>query len=126
MIRAVDDLSISLYRDQIFVLLGHNGAGKTTTLEMLVSLNFAYPTDGQAHAFGLNLFTQKDLVRKLIGVCPQKNLLIMNMTVFENLQFFLGIRMMSDDEIEKYAEKMLSIVDLKKKRDELVSDLSGG
>lgn len=45
-IKAVDELSISLYRDQIFVLLGHNGAGKTTTLEMLTSLNFAYPTDG--------------------------------------------------------------------------------
>ena len=50
----------------------------------------------------------------------------MNMTVMENLYFFLGIRMMSDTEIEAYAKKMLPIVDLSDKKDDLVKDLSGG
>jgi ATP-binding cassette subfamily A (ABC1) protein 3 len=54
-IKAVNNLSLSMFRDQIFVLLGHNGAGKTTTLEMLTGLN--YPDGGQASVFGLNLFT---------------------------------------------------------------------
>lgn len=54
-IKAVDNLSLSMFRDQIFVLLGHNGAGKTTTLEMLTGLN--HPDGGQASVFGLNLFT---------------------------------------------------------------------
>ena len=69
-VRAVDELSLSLFRDQIFVLLGHNGAGKTTTLSMLTGIGFTYPDQGAAQAFGLDLFKQKDLVRKLIGVCP--------------------------------------------------------
>lgn len=50
----------------------------------------------------------------------------MNMTVMENLYFFLGIRMMSDEEIEDYAERMLTQLDIKSKKDDLVQELSGG
>ena len=49
-----------------------------------------------------------------------------NMTVMENLYFFLGIRMMSNEEIESYADKMLAVVDIKEKKDDLVGELSGG
>ena len=44
--KAVDDLSLNMYQNQIFVLLGHNGAGKTTTISMLTGL--LYPTSGTA------------------------------------------------------------------------------
>lgn len=51
---AVDDLSITMYKDQIFALLGHNGAGKTSTMNMLTGMH--PPTSGQAFAFGKSIF----------------------------------------------------------------------
>ena len=60
--KAVNGLSLKMYSDQIFCLLGHNGAGKTTTISMLTGLYQA--TEGQATIFGLNIFTQMDEVRK--------------------------------------------------------------
>ena len=54
MVRAVDDLSVSMFKNQIFVLLGHNGAGKTTTMSMLAGQ--IPKTKGQASAFGIDIF----------------------------------------------------------------------
>lgn len=56
--KAVKDLNLKIYNDQIFVLLGHNGAGKTTTISMLTGL--LEPTSGSIEALGLNLKTDMD------------------------------------------------------------------
>jgi ATP-binding cassette subfamily A (ABC1) protein 3 len=65
---AVDNLSLSMFKNQIFVLLGHNGAGKTTTISMLTGL--IDPTEGNAQVFGLQTDSQRDLVNKITGICP--------------------------------------------------------
>lgn len=57
-----------MYKDQIFVLLGHNGAGKTTTISMLTGMIDI--TQGSANAFGLDIGTQLDQLRTKMGVCP--------------------------------------------------------
>ena len=47
--KAIDDLSLSIFKNQIFVLLGHNGAGKTTTISTLTG--FTQPSSGNASVF---------------------------------------------------------------------------
>jgi|JI6StandDraft_1071083.scaffolds.fasta_scaffold61624_1 ATP-binding cassette subfamily A (ABC1) protein 3 len=53
--QAVEDLNLTIYNDQIFVLLGHNGAGKTTTISMLTGL--LQPSSGTIEALGLDVET---------------------------------------------------------------------
>jgi len=57
---AVNDLSITMYKNQIFALLGHNGAGKTTTMSMLTGM--ITPSSGEAYAFGTSIFDDLDSV----------------------------------------------------------------
>jgi len=59
---AIKDLSLTMYKNQIFALLGHNGAGKTTTLSILTGLY--QPTAGKASVFNLDMFGQVNEVRK--------------------------------------------------------------
>lgn len=64
---------------QITALLGHNGAGKSTTISMLTGL--IRPTGGDAHIWGRSIRTRMDAVRRIIGVCPQHNVLFNKLTV---------------------------------------------
>lgn len=69
----VNDLSLTVYENEILVILGHNGAGKSTTLNMLTGL--ARPTSGQATVFNIterpiDLFADYPDVVDLIGICP--------------------------------------------------------
>ena len=65
---AVDNLSLTLFKNEILVLLGHNGAGKTTTISMLTGQE--KPTSGSAKAFGIDLFKDYQDIVDFIGVCP--------------------------------------------------------
>jgi ATP-binding cassette subfamily A (ABC1) protein 3 len=73
---AVDNLNLNIYKNQIFVLLGHNGAGKTTTISMLTGL--LDPTEGFISVFGE---TEMDSIRRMLGVCPQHDTLYEDLTV---------------------------------------------
>ena len=64
---AVNNLTLTLFKDQILVLLGHNGAGKTTTISMLT--RELKPSAGRATAFGIDLFGEGDFV-DLVQFCP--------------------------------------------------------
>jgi ATP-binding cassette subfamily A (ABC1) protein 3 len=66
--KVVDNFSLTMFKDEILVLLGHNGAGKTTTLSMLTGRSV--PTSGEAHAFGLDLLGNNTNIQDFIGVCP--------------------------------------------------------
>lgn len=94
---AVNNLTLTLFKDQILVLLGHNGAGKTTTISMLT--RELKPTSGKASAFGVDLLSEADTV-DIVQFCPQKNILIDKMTVFENLLFFCKFRAVERPEAE--------------------------
>lgn len=80
---AVKDLSMNLYRDQIFVLLGHNGAGKTTTISMLTGM--LKPTSGVIDVCGE---IEIGNIRKMIGICPQHDTLYDKLTVEEHIRLF--------------------------------------
>jgi len=65
----VDDFCLTLFKNQILVLLGHNGAGKTTTLDMLTSQIRA--TSGTATIEGIDLLKHYKQMVDTIGICPQ-------------------------------------------------------
>lgn len=85
-VKAVDDLSLTMYKDQIFALLGPNGAGKTSTISIITGLYEA--TEGSAEVYGINIFEDMDKVREILGVCPQHNVLFDQLTALEHFEIF--------------------------------------
>lgn len=83
---AVDRVSFSIHRGEIFALLGSNGAGKTTTIRMLCGL--IPPTAGRAWVLGLDGCQQARALRQRIGYMSQKFSLYTDLTVEENLRFW--------------------------------------
>lgn len=86
-LHAVNDLNLSIYSDQIFVLLGHNGAGKTTTISMLTGM--IEPSSGLIEVMGE---TELSEIRSKIGVCPQHDTLYEELTVEEHIRLFSTFR----------------------------------
>ena len=83
---AVDGISFSVHRGEIFGLLGPNGAGKTTTLECLEGLR--WPDEGRLDILGVNPGRQPGKLRDLIGVQLQTSALPASMTPTEAMRFF--------------------------------------
>lgn len=81
---------MTMYNGQIFALLGHNGAGKTTTISMLTGL--FEPTKGKASVFGIDIFNEMDEMRKILGVCPQHDVLFEFLTPKEHLELFAAFK----------------------------------
>ena len=86
---AVDDVSFSIGRGEIFGLLGPNGAGKSTTFKMMCGL--LTPTEGGCAVSGLDFRTAPGAARAKLGYMAQKFSLYGDLTVLQNLRFFSGI-----------------------------------
>ena len=86
---AVDNVSFSIKRGEVFGFLGPNGAGKSTTFKMLCGL--LKPTDGTAMVTGLDLKTASAQARRHLGYMAQKFSLYGNLSVRQNLDFFSGV-----------------------------------
>ena len=122
--RAVDNLTINFYENQITSFLGHNGAGKTTTMNILTGL--IPSTSGHALIYAKDIRSDINLIRKNLGWCPQHNILFDKLTVEEHLWFYAKLKHMNDTSIAQLIENMLSDTGLTKKRNNLVNQLSGG
>jgi hypothetical protein len=83
---AVQDLSLVVKRGECFGLLGPNGAGKTTAINMLTG--FIEPTSGTGIVEGLDIRSDMPLIYKLMGVCPQHDLLWEQLSGREHLRFY--------------------------------------
>ncbi|KAJ7976760.1 ABC transporter A family member 1 [Quillaja saponaria] len=121
---AVNLLQLTLYENQILALLGHNGAGKSTTIAMLVGL--LPPTSGDALVFGKNIVTDMDEIRKVLGVCPQNDILFPELTVREHLEIFAILKGVKEDSLEGVVTDMVDEVGLADKTNTFVRALSGG
>ncbi|KAJ3135367.1 hypothetical protein HK100_002858 [Physocladia obscura] len=126
---AVDGLSLNLYEDEIFVLLGHNGAGKTTTLQILTGLIPA--STGYGSVAGHDLASEMAAIRREIGVCPQHDIQHEELTVAEHVILFAGIKGLwaTKTAAELDADvvtPVLTQLDLISKRNDFVKTLSGG
>jgi len=121
---AVNDINLTMYRDEIFVLLGHNGAGKTTTFSMLYGL--IPMTRGQCSFFGLSAKQQLSANRSKVGICPQHSVLWEDLTVLEHLRLFAYFKGVSRADAEQQADELLREQVMVEKRDALARTLSGG
>ena len=121
---AVKGINLKMYSDQIFVLLGHNGAGKTSTVSMLTGLYRA--TAGTATVFGQDTLEDVDEVRKLMGVCPQHDVLFDLLTPEEHLDIFYEFKGADKTNKKAEIEKLLEDIGVADKRSNLASTLSGG
>ena len=103
---AVDRITFSVRRGEIFGFLGANGAGKTTAMRMLCGLSV--PTAGEGRVAGFDIATEAEEVKKHIGYMSQRFSLYEDLKVWENLRLFGGIYGMKDKEIARKTDEMLA------------------
>ena len=121
---AVDDISFSVRRGEIFGFLGANGAGKTTAMHMLTGLN--QPTSGTGTVCGFDIRTEHEQIKKNIGYMSQKFSLYEDLTVAENIRLFAGIYGMGHKEIKEKTEQLLRKLNFEDHRNDLVKSLPLG
>jgi ABC-2 type transport system ATP-binding protein len=121
---AVDHISFSVEKGEIFGFLGPNGAGKTTTINILSTL--LAPTQGEVYVNNFNVLTQKNQVRKSIGLVFQDPSLDDRLTAEENLYFHARLYHVSHSEYQKKKEEVLRLVELWDRRKDIVKTFSGG
>jgi ABC-2 type transport system ATP-binding protein len=121
---AVDQISFTVRRGEIFGFLGPNGAGKTTTIRMLLGL--LLPTSGQATVLGFDVVHQIAEIRYHIGYMSQRFSLYNDLTVAENLSFYGGIYGVKGKRFQEREGAVLSMAGLHGRERELAKNLSGG
>lgn len=121
---AVDDISFTVLRGEIFGFLGANGAGKTTAMHILTGLN--QPTSGNGTVAGYDIRTEYEEIKKHIGYMSQKFSLYEDLTVAENIRLFGGIYGMNDKEIAKKTDELMRQLNFTAHKDDLVGSLPLG
>jgi ABC-2 type transport system ATP-binding protein len=121
---AVDHISFSVRRGEIFGLLGPNGAGKTTTFRMLCGL--LPPTSGSLQVAGVNLRRAPAAARRKIGYMSQKFALYGDLTVMENLEFFGSAYGLYDTRLRERIETVIRQFDLEGREKSVSGQLPGG
>jgi len=121
---AVDHLSLNIEAHQIYGLLGPNGAGKTTTISILCGL--FPPSHGTARIDGHSIKTEKEKIKRLIGVVPQEIALYPTLTARENLRFIGGMYGLHGTELRSRITECLKLVGLADKAGRKVGSYSGG
>ena len=121
---AVDDISFSVKRGEIFGFLGANGAGKTTAMHMLTGLS--QPTSGTGRVVGYDIRTEYEQIKRHIGYMSQRFSLYEDLTIAENIRLFAGIYGMKDKEIEEKTDRVLRQLHFEDHKDDLVSSLPLG
>jgi ABC-2 type transport system ATP-binding protein len=116
---AVRGISFDVYKGEIFGLLGPNGAGKSTTLEIIETLR--QKSGGTVMVDGMNLDTDPEAIKKIIGVQLQTAGFYPNLNLTELIHLFVGLYQMDIDPME-----LLAKVDLVDKAKAKFKELSGG
>jgi len=117
---AVDDISFTVTRGEVFALLGPNGAGKTTTVEIINTIR--PPTSGKVTLLGMDVTKKKHDIVHRIGVLPQGFSSFDRITVRETLQYYSRLFSCKNSDIDG----LIELVNLKDKARELYKNLSGG
>ncbi len=123
-VEAVRGVSFAVPRGEVFGFLGPNGAGKSTTINMLCTL--ATPTSGAARVSGFDVVTQRDDVRRHIGLVFQDPTLDGYLTATQNLRLHAELYGIDPRVIQARMDQMLEMVDLADRRDQPVMTFSGG
>ena len=123
-VEAVKDVSLKVEEGTIFGLVGSDGAGKSTLLRMTATM--ITPSSGKISIAGLDVVKQRSRVKHLIGYMPQRFGLYQDLTVGENLDFFMDVFGIYGEERRKRAERYLGFSNLMPFIDRLAGNLSGG
>jgi ABC-2 type transport system ATP-binding protein len=121
---AVDKVSLTVRRGEIFGFLGPNGSGKTTTIRMLTGL--LPPSDGQATVNGFDVIHQRGAMKTHIGYMSQKFSLYNDLTVDQNIRFYGDVYGVTPAHLADRREWVLEMAGLTGKEHLLTRDLSGG
>ncbi|MHA3772117.1 ABC transporter ATP-binding protein [Verrucomicrobiota bacterium sgz303538] len=121
---AVDHISMTICKGDIFGFLGANGAGKTTTMRMLCGL--LKPSSGWATLAGDHTWKKRMSIRSRFGYVAQRFSLYPDLTVTENLRFFGGACRVPHRHLDKRIAALLHQTDIERKKNALAGSLSGG
>jgi len=121
---AVDKVSFSVNRGEIFGFLGANGAGKTTTIRMLCGL--LEPTSGSALVGGLGFEDGGLGIKKIVGYMSQKFTLYNDLTVGENLEFAAGLRKLDPAYAVRRRKELFALIEFTRPLSTVVASLPGG
>ncbi len=121
---AVDGISFSVPRGEIFGFLGPNGAGKSTTIRMLCGI--LAPTAGRGAVAGLDIVRQSERIKVRIGYMSQRFSLYEDLTVAENIEFYAGIYGVEPRRLERRRRWILAMANLEERAGSLTRELSTG
>ena len=121
---AVDHVSFTVRRGEIFGFLGPNGAGKTTTINMLITI--LKPTEGTASVLGYDIVREAHMVRSVIGVVPQEYTADEDLTGYENIILCADLYGIPRRVSKERALELLELVELARFKDKKVETYSGG
>jgi ABC-2 type transport system ATP-binding protein len=123
-VTAVDDVTFDVRKGEIFGLLGPNGAGKSTLIRILTTL--LQPTSGTACVDTYDVIREPEKVRSIIGVCPQNSTLDVELTAYDNLEFYGKLVNVDDRVLDARIWQLLRMADLSDRAHSRVSTFSGG
>ena len=121
---AVKGLDLTVYRGELYGLLGVNGAGKSTTIKMLSCLT--QPTSGEAWVMGHSVIREADQVKAIMNVSPQETAVAAKLSVRENLEFIARIYGCDKKEARERADKMIEDFSMQEIEKSRAATLSGG
>jgi len=121
---AVDDISFTVKKGEVFGLLGPNGAGKTTTLRMITTL--LKSTNGSVKIFGHDSVKEGGLARSMFGLTGQYASIDEDISARENLMIFSRLNGLSREASKKRTQELLSEFSLVNSADKSLKDFSGG
>jgi ABC-2 type transport system ATP-binding protein len=124
LVEAVKAVSFNVDSGNIFGLVGSDGAGKSTLLRLIATM--IKPSQGEIYINGLNVLTDRRKIKNIIGYMPQRFGLYQDLTVEENIDFFMDIFVLPRAERKKRKEKYLGFSNLLPFVDRLAGNLSGG
>jgi len=124
LLRAVNNLDLSIEESEVYSLLGPNGAGKTTTVRMLTGI--LYPTLGSARVLGLDIIKDAQEVRGKVGLLTETPALYERLTVRQNLEFIAKLYDVTKEDIRHRIEEIVDLFDISEKIDLSAGSLSKG
>lgn len=121
---AVDHLSFTVEKGQIYGFLGPNGAGKSTTMNIMTG--YLAPTEGEVWINGIDMMEEPEEAKKFIGYLPELPPLYPDMTVLEYLTFCAELKDISKKERVKAIEDAMELTKLVERKNSLIRNLSKG
>lgn len=123
-LKAVDNLSLKVYKGQLYAFLGVNGAGKSTTISMICG-NLKKDS-GEIYVCGKDTEKESNYIKRQIGIVFQDSVLDKSLTVYDNLKYRAGLYGITGSEFKEEYKKLEKLFELESIKNKPLSKLSGG